>query len=78
MAQPWQKIQACVEQADVPQFVDHVRQHVQNEGGSALGSLSEELLRHCFLTVSVLPCPREFIAAIMTDEEADHALEIEA
>lgn len=54
MAQPWQDIQDCVEQGDIPRFVESVRQHIQAERGSALGSLSEDLQKHCFSEVACM------------------------
>lgn len=51
MTQTWQNIQDCVEKGDVPAFVESVRQRLQTERGSALGSLSNNLLQQCFSQV---------------------------
>ena len=51
MAQPWQIIRECIEKGDIDKFVESVRQYLQVERGSALGSLSDDLLEHCFAQV---------------------------
>lgn len=61
MAQPWQTIRACIEKGDVEEFVESVRQHLQVERGSALGSLSDDLLEHCFAQVYPPPWHRQRI-----------------